>query len=296
MCRFALYLGPPITVDMLITRPAHSIIRQSFKSHLSVEPLNGDGFGVAWYRPDISPEPAAYRSVRPAWNNRNLRDLARLTQSGAILAHVRAASPGSDVSEANCHPFTAGRFAFMHNGSVAEFARRRRTFQQALSNDAFARMRGTTDSEHIFALWQDIVGDLQAPRTPQALADALSATIGAVLELTEPAETSGAMVLNLAVSDGHSAAVSRFATAPTAGPSLFWHVGSQYVFEPDATGKEACHMRQSNADYGAVIVASEPLTDEPGWQAVPPNHLLLVTPGEPPRLSPLGGAVSGGEL
>jgi hypothetical protein len=49
MCRFAMYLGPTLTLDSLIMRPSNSIVHQSFHSHERSEPLNGDGFGVAWY-------------------------------------------------------------------------------------------------------------------------------------------------------------------------------------------------------------------------------------------------------
>ena len=114
MCRFVLYSGEPITLDLLTTRPEHSIIHQSFRSRLREEPLNGDGFGIAWYVPEISSEPALFRSVQPAWNNVNLLHLARVSRSPCVLAHVRAAT-GFAVSEPNCHPFNADRFAFMHN-------------------------------------------------------------------------------------------------------------------------------------------------------------------------------------
>lgn len=90
MCRFVLYLGSEITLDVLTTRPTNSIIHQSFHSHLREEPLNGDGFGIAWYVPDVSPEPAQFRSIQPAWNNVNLLHLARVCRSSVVLAHVRA--------------------------------------------------------------------------------------------------------------------------------------------------------------------------------------------------------------
>ena len=148
MCRFVLYLGPSLPLADLLTRPEHSLIHQSFHSHERVEPLNGDGFGVAWFCPNHGQEPAVFRSVTPAWNNRNLVELARVTESECILAHVRAASPGLPVIETNCHPFSAGPYAFMHNGVVAGFQEMRRKLLARLSDDAFSAIRGSTDSEH----------------------------------------------------------------------------------------------------------------------------------------------------
>jgi len=83
----------------------------------------------------------------------NLRHLARVVRGPAILAHVRAASADTGVSEANCHPFVSGPLAFMHNGAVPEFSRLKRGLQQRLSNQAFSTIGGSTDSEHLFALF-----------------------------------------------------------------------------------------------------------------------------------------------
>ena len=120
MCRWALYLGPEIPLSWLLTEPVHSIIHQSFHAELRDEPLNGDGFGVAWY-PKRDDEPALFRSIQPAWNNTNLIELARVSQAQTVLAHVRAATPGLGVQQTNCHPFKRGQLAFMHNGNVDGF-------------------------------------------------------------------------------------------------------------------------------------------------------------------------------
>ncbi len=104
MCRFTFYMGKPLQLSALITEPSNSIIHQSFHSHEREEPLNGDGFGLAWYVKGHS-EAALFKSISPAWNNSNLIDIARVTTSSCILAHVRAATQQLEVSETNCHPF-----------------------------------------------------------------------------------------------------------------------------------------------------------------------------------------------
>src|SRR3954471_19482598 len=98
MCRFVLYLGPRARLSSLIVDPGHSLIRQSVHSREREEPLNGDGFGVGWYARDLAPEPAVFRSITPAWNNRNLQNLARVVASDCVLAHVRAATQSSGAS------------------------------------------------------------------------------------------------------------------------------------------------------------------------------------------------------
>jgi len=273
MCRFVLYLGPEITLDVLTTRPTNSIIHQSFHSRLGREPLNGDGFGVAWYVPDVSPEPAQFRSIQPAWNNLNLLHLARVSRSSAILAHVRAATPGSRVSESNCHPFTAGRFAFMHNGAVAEFGRLKRKVAAKLSGESYSWVQGTTDSEYLFALFCDQLSRCQNTDETEAMADALEATIAEVVQLAEDAGVTGSSFLNLAVSDGTRAVVSRYASGDAESPSLYTSTGKQCVCE-----EGTCRMIQCDGRSSSVIVASEPLNDDPGWEPVPHNYLLLIRP------------------
>lgn len=272
MCRFALYMGPPITLDLLTTRPEHSIIRQSFKSRLREEPLNGDGFGLAWYVPDLSPMPALFRSIQPAWNNINLLHLARVTVSPVILAHVRAATGGFSVSEANCHPFIADRFAFMHNGSVADFAQLKRRMQRDLSEESFLWIHGTTDSEHLFARFRDHVRGHSQDDPTEAMATALAETIQDVRRMTEEIGTTHRSLLNMVVSDGERSIVSRYATLGEDAPTLYACTGGQYVC---INGQ--CRMMESDSAH-TVIVASEPLTGESDWQPVPQNQMLIIHP------------------
>lgn len=273
MCRFVLYMGSEITIDLLTTRPSNSIIHQSFRSRLTKEPLNGDGFGLAWYVPDVSLEPAQFRSVQPAWNNVNLRHLARVSRSSVVLAHVRAASPGTGVSEANCHPFVNGRLAFMHNGSVAGFQRLRREISSRLSDESYSWIRGTTDSECLFALFCDHLSLGENADNTEALAHAIQATITEVVELTGAAGFKAGSYLNLAVTDGESGVVSRYASGRGESLSLYASTGTHCVCEAGV-----CRMIRDGKTQSTVVVASEPLNDESEWAPVPHNEILLIYP------------------
>jgi glutamine amidotransferase len=272
MCRFALYLGPPITLDTLTTKPVHSIIHQSLHSRERKEPLNADGFGVAWYVPELSPRPAVFRAITPAWNNANLASLAPVAVSECILAHVRAASPGLPVTETNCHPFSDGRHAFMHNGGIGGFQSVRPALFRSVSDASFPVIQGSTDSELIFALFLDQLRGLERPDPAEAMAVALEATIRQVVAAAEAAGVSEPSYLNLAVSDGRRAVVSRFTSGPPSeAASLYVHEGKQYVCEDGV-----CHMVSPDLGQGAVLVCSEPLSEDPGWERVPSNHLVVV--------------------
>ncbi|HEX5054390.1 MAG TPA: class II glutamine amidotransferase [Planctomycetota bacterium] len=272
MCRFTLYLGPTIRLASLVVEPKHSIIDQSFHSHGQEEPLNGDGFGVAWYAPAMSEEPALFRSVTPAWNNANLLELARVVESHVIFAHVRAATKHGGQSEANCHPFKSGRYAFMHNGDIGDFVHLRRPLIESLSDRAFQGIQGNTDSEHLFGVVVDEL-DRSTGTGVERLAGAMQAAVARITALGAAHGKGAQSYLNLALSDGESAVACRYTTEPDYdGESLFVHTGRVYVCRDGE-----CRMLAPERGRGCVLVSSEPLSEDYGWQPISRNSMVLVT-------------------
>lgn len=272
MCRFTLYMGAPISLSSLLTEPDHSLINQSYDARERSEPLNGDGFGVAWYV-DGDEESAIFRSVTPAWNNANLSDLSRVTKSSCILAHVRAATQGLIVSQQNCHPFKSGKISFCHNGDVGGFQHVRRPLTHLLSDEAFAGVKGSTDSEHIFALLLDnlAAAEQQNNSAVESMAAAMQTTVGMIDELIEQYTAGDHSYLNLALSNGIESVVCRYTSdLPEKASSLYINKGRQYICE-----QGVCQM-QDNDDDQAVIVSSEPLSANDDWKAVPVNHMMLI--------------------
>jgi ergothioneine biosynthesis protein EgtC len=283
MCRFVFYHGPPIRIASLVTEPSHSLIRQSVQAKEREEPLNGDGFGLAWYVPRLDVEPGLFRSVTPAWSNANLHDLARVVESPCILAHVRAATQVRAVSESNCHPFTKGRLAMMHNGDLGGFASLRRALLERLSDAAFDGIDGSTDSEHLFALFVDALGNDESETDSAVLAGALRRSFATALELSRESGSGEDSYLNVAATNGLCAVVSRFTTQPDyEGESLYLHSGLRYICVDGA-----CHMVAPDEHGAAVIVSSEPLSDDPGWQPVPRNHLVRIDADRRVEIEPL---------
>ena len=90
MCRWLAYSGSPIRLEELLVKRDRSLIDQSLHSRLGATTTNGDGFGVGWY--DDTATPRLYRSVHPAWNDRNLRELAAGVSSPLFFAHIRAST------------------------------------------------------------------------------------------------------------------------------------------------------------------------------------------------------------
>jgi len=178
--------------------------------------------------------------------------------------------------------FRYGRYLFMHNGDVGNFRRVRRRMLEAVCDEAFSNVYGSTDSEHFFALCIDELlsqPTTQAPRErlAQALQHAIARTVALVAEHGD-GEPSW---LNCALSDGEHAVVSRFTSAGDDSPeSLYYFHGALYPAIAAATREahDDAHGRHP------VIVSSERLTEDAGWQPIPVNYLMLVSRGRVPEL------------
>jgi glutamine amidotransferase len=133
--------------------PQHSLIAQSLDSPLGAETVNGDGFGFGWYPtdPQAGSVPGVFRSVEPAWNDQNLRELTQAIESPLFFSHVRAAA-GPPIQQTNCHPFRFQNWLFMHNGALAEFGSVKRDLTFAVDPSLYPHIQGTTDSEVLFHL------------------------------------------------------------------------------------------------------------------------------------------------
>src|SRR5439155_25145607 len=141
MCRWLAYAGDAIPIEWLTVKASHWLIDHGQHARLGETTTNGDGFGIGWY--DATDTPGLYRSMHPAWNDRNLRELAAHVTSGLFFAHVRA-STGTAVQETNCHPFRYGRWLFMHNGLVRQFPRLKRDLLMSVDPSLLPVIEGST--------------------------------------------------------------------------------------------------------------------------------------------------------
>ena len=266
MCRWIAYTGSPVTLDELLYKPANSLVMQSQKSRLGVEPTNGDGFGVGWYD-EHSPIPGVFRSTEPAWSDRNLRELAAHIRSGVVLAHVRATT-GTPVQQTNCHPFRHGQWLFVHNGAINGFSTLKRDLQLAVDPTLYPLIEGSTDSETLFflALTFGLADDPPA---------AIAAAIGFVEDVARSHGVPFPMQGTVATTDGQRLWAFRYSSEGRSR-SLFRNrdvavLRAQYPDNPVLHG----------LSDDTRLVVSEPLGDLRGaWLEVPESSYLVVADGQ----------------
>ena len=283
MCRLLAYMGSPIIIDQLLYQPKNSLVNQSINAREIEEPLNGDGFGIGWYVPEVNYEPVTFVSVNPAWSNRNLRNLAPKIRTECFIAHVRAASVG-EVSESNCHPFQYKNILMMHNGGVENFGAIKRHIREPLTDELYNWIKGQTDSEHIFAyLLNELLSKSQDIISPESVIDAFEKTFTMLKKLMQKNGVTEPAYLNMVVTNGLFLVGTRYVTDPKEEPLTLYHSeGSRYVVEDGIT-----HMVAPEDDDQAVLVVSEKLTDDKDWTLIPAQHFVIVEQSLNVRIRPI---------
>ena len=265
MCRlFALHAGSrDVEAEFWLLEAPTSLAVQS--------EVNADGFGIA----ALSAEEALLLIRNPvrAAGDRIYRGVARHAEACQFLVHLRYADTGG-VSLPNTHPFLQDGRVFAHNGVVGDLER----LEQRLG-EHLAMVSGETDSERVFALITLCIR--------QAGGDVRAGIGAAVRELAEGYELYS---INFVLGEvGHLWAF-RY---PEHNPLLVLeHAGERALIERDAHG--TLSMRADpRGDEPMVVIASERMDDDPGWQDVGVGELIHVGPeleldrqtllAEPPR-------------
>jgi predicted glutamine amidotransferase len=265
VCRWLAYSGSPVLIKELLLDPKHSLIDQSLHARLGAETTNGDGFGIGWY--GVGDTPGVFHSVEPAWNDRNLRDLAGHIRSPLVLAHIRASS-GSPVQQTNCHPFRHGRWLWMHNGVLRGFPRVKRELVLAVDPSLYPQIEGSTDSETFFFLALTLGLEDDPPAAVQRAVGLIEAT-GRRHGVQQPIQ------MTVATTDGTRVWAFRYSSEGQSR-SLFYSTAvstlrHQYPDSPVLHGL---------SDETRIIV-SEPLGDLAGaWNQVPESSYGVIQQGQ----------------
>jgi predicted glutamine amidotransferase len=265
MCRWLAYSGSPVLLEELLYGPKNSLIVQSLHSRLGAEETNGDGFGIGWY--GAQERPALFHSIEPAWNDRNLRELAGHIKAGIVFAHIRA-STGSPVQQTNCHPFRHGRWLWMHNGVINDFHIVKRDLVLAIGPEFYPEIEGTTDSETLFHLALTF-GLAEDPPAAVQRAIGLVETVGRRHGVEFPFQGT------IATTDGECIWAFRYSSEGKSR-SLF--------FSTDVRALRAMYPENElfqKVDDESRLVVSEPLGELEGvWNEVPESSWGVIQPGQ----------------
>ena len=286
MCRFVAYLGKPILADEILLKPKNSLFKQSYHALETDMPVNGDGFGVGWYNSSVRKEPALFRSIRPAWNDENLKYNASMIKTGCFLAHIRAATHGS-VSIDNCHPFHFKEYLMMQNGGILNFSKIKKTLINRLDEESFQWIQGQTDTQYIFALFMTIVKEKAATQTLELedLATCFSETFAEIEDMKKAHRLDSPSLYNLVLTNGKAMIATKYSTQPEIeNRSLYIASEAECYIGEDGHLK----FRESVPEDFSVLISSERLSPEKSiWQKIPENRAILVDEGLNVQIMPM---------
>lgn len=220
---------------------------------------NPDGYGLGTF--DSTGRARVDKGAVAAWKDTRFAEAARDAESSTFIAHVRYATTG-DVSFANSHPFEQHGRLFAHNGVIEGIEDLDRELGAALS-----LVHGETDSERFFALI-----------TRETTARDGDVTAGITSAVRWVADRLPLHSLNFVLATPTELYAFRYPEDNT----LFWldraaggPSGVRHLDQASAGGT----VRVRSGDLAAreaVIVASERMDEDPGWQALQPGELLYV--------------------
>jgi predicted glutamine amidotransferase len=223
-----------------------------------------DGAGIGYFdgegRPVVSKQPLA------AYDDRRFAQEATDVEARTFVAHVRFASSGG-LTTANTHPFEQDGRLFAHNGVIENVS----ALEAELGPEVMATVQGETDSERWFAL---ITREI-ARADGDVAAGIASATRWIASNL--PLLSANFVLIEdehlwaLRYPDPHELHVLEREAGGGAetGPQPLDHRSSSGHI---AVGSEELSRRP------AVVVATEPMDDDPGWRELASGQLLHVDP------------------
>ncbi|HJB10836.1 MAG TPA: class II glutamine amidotransferase [Candidatus Brachybacterium merdavium] len=250
MCRlFALRSDQPVTADLWLLDAPYSLLHQSR--------FNADGTGLGW----IDERGQARLRKRPvaAFESEAFTQVATTLRARSMMAHVRLSS-GTEHCEENTHPFLQDGILSAHNGVLMVTEEMR---QRVRELDAGHHVHGTTDSEWLAAL---VTGEVAAHggNLRAGVVSALSWTIAHV-----PVYSVNLLVMT----DTELIAVRLPAT------NELWVLEraatAEAPREPLEQSSDSLRARSEGLrDTRSVVVASEPMDDDPAWRLMDSGELI----------------------
>jgi glutamine amidotransferase len=220
-----------------------------------------DGWGIASWHDGGPPQVA--RGLGAAHLDPEFERISSAVQARTVLAHLRLASVGS-VKLDNAHPFTHGRWAFAHNGTLHAFDRHRAAIEERIA-PAYRTFRGETDSERCFALFLTRLSSRTDPLGKPSLHDvqwALAAVMDEVARITDVDVGNGKRsAMNFLVTDGDLLAASR-------------RDRTLFVAAEAVEGVPLRERPASGTRLFALEVASEELQGPDVWHEIPQDGVI----------------------
>ncbi|MCL2532840.1 MAG: class II glutamine amidotransferase [Nocardiaceae bacterium] len=220
-----------------------------------------DGTGLGTFEVDGTPR--VEKQPLAAYQDQQFSREAKKRESGTFVAHVRYATTGEAVPT-NTHPFEQKGRLFAHNGVVEDLPA-----LEAELGPYRDLVHGDTDSERLFTLitkrTDEHDGDVGA---------GIASAVGWV------ADNLRMLSLNFVMVSADEMWAFRYPDADDLQVLLRRAGGASGRRHLDHAGRAGTIRARSGplASLPAVVVASEQMDEDPGWESLCPGELLHVGP------------------
>lgn len=222
---------------------------------------NPHGWGIGYYKNGIA---IIKKQPIPAVQSKEFQEIARNINSEMFISHVRYSTQGEKSLE-NTHPFKYDNWIFAHNGNIDIRAKLLESLNSKFKNI----IKGQTDSEVFFYFL------LQNIKDQNNLLDGIKESISYIQSNRGNKTTS----INFILINGEKLIALRKAFQRTSKYSLYYLCRKPDKIEPiKFHSKETRQLITSKNLEGeeAVLVCSEPLTEEENWIELSNNQLIMV--------------------
>jgi glutamine amidotransferase len=267
VCRHLAYVGEPVRLADLLLTPPHSLLRQSWApcDMRGGGTVNVDGYGIGWYPPAGGTAPTDGAPSRLAGEVAAAMGEPTAATTGAEPVRLRrvgpmwadAALPGLAGSVTSHAVLAAVRSATVGMPVVETACAPFAAGPWLFSHNGVVRGWPSSMAELASRLPVTDLLTMDAPTDSALLWAMLRARLAAG---EKPGEAVASVVTDVA------------AAAPSSRLNLLLTDGSTIV------GTAWTHALWVRVLPGAVVVASEPYDEDPGWQEVPDGHLVTATP------------------
>ena len=167
---------------------------------------------------------------------------------------------GNETLE-NTHPWLYHGWVFAHNGTI------NRNALLGLLHEEYRKLEGNTDSEAFFHLIIQETEDLGDP--VEGIMSAVEKIVSKGIDFSS---------LNFIASDGEKLYILRYATEWLNYYTLYYLKRPRRGLELRKLSEETRQLILTKLAHQeeAVIIASEPMSDEPYWEHIPNKCLVIV--------------------
>ena len=247
---------------------------------------------------DLPADPILYKSKTLPFYDTNFEMQTKMIDSDCFISHIRGGglNTGVVLNDSNAHPFfyPDAPIALAHNGGLMNGNAQQQlhintAIMEQTDSKWFAQVRGTTDSECIYALLLSNIDKFKGLSIEECIKEAVYNTLECIKKIRKKAGVIEASPVNLFISNGEFILAVRYTfdfglyTDELSSKNLtfysLWYTYGEAFEKIDGIYQMKIGKKES------FCFASEPLSrDVSTWLEVPEYSMMMVQKGSPLKL------------